>query len=439
MTHQKPSVWRKLRVIPPILIGIVLLVWMVKGRQPPQQRAKAEPVQSVRVVTVARVTLIPTAQGYGAARPARVWRAIPQVSGRIVALHERLHNGEILAQGTELVRIDPVDYELALAQAQAELAELQVQESNTRASLQIEQRTLKLAEQEMARKQTLLNQKTISQTSLDEAERATLTVRGSVQNLLNTLDLIPTQRKLLQTKAELAQRNLQHTIIRAPFTLRVAELAVEQDQIITTGQTLFAGDGVEQVEIEAQVALSNLRRLFIGRDDIQGSLIPGGKLDLPTLAELKPVVRLDLGNTTAQWQARFVRFSDGVDPKTRTMGMVVAVDNPYQKVIPGHRPPLSKGMFLHVSVEGKPQPNRVVLPRSALRGEVVYLVTADNRLQLQPVQVLFQQGNLTVIAQGLQGGERVVVSDLIPAVAGMALNPVMDEALSKQLLGGGAP
>ena len=87
-------------------------------------------------------------EAYGSAQPARVWTAVAQLAGRVVYAHPRLRNGGLIPADTELVRIDPVDYELNLAQARAELAELGVQESNTNASLVIEERSVILAERE---------------------------------------------------------------------------------------------------------------------------------------------------------------------------------------------------------------------------------------------------------------------------------------------------
>lgn len=114
-------------ILPPIAIGIAILAWMVLSRQPPVQTDLGETARPVRVVEAQAVELAPIAEGYGPVRPARVWKAVAQVAGRIVEIHPRLRDGEILAAGTELLRIDPIDYELALAQAQAELAELDVQ------------------------------------------------------------------------------------------------------------------------------------------------------------------------------------------------------------------------------------------------------------------------------------------------------------------------
>jgi len=427
---------RKLLILPPIAIGVLVLLFMVAGKQPPGQAERGEPTRTVRVIEVPLVELVPMAEGYGQVEPARIWAAVSQVAGRVTYIHPRLRDGEILPEGTELVHIDPKDYELARAQAQAELAELNAQEQNARASLGIEKRNLTLAKNELERIQKLVTKGTASQSKADETERAMLSYSASVQNLQNTLALVPSQRSVLEAKVVLAERNLGHTVIRAPYDMRVANLKVEADQYVPVGQSLFEGDAVDRVEIKVQVAMSSLRRLFIGRQGMQ--------IDIHRLSEefaemvaLDPVVRLDLGNHVAEWQAEFVRFSDTVDPKTRTMGVVVAVDNPFDKIIPGYKPPLSKGMFVNVVLSGKKSMQRVLVPRSAVRASTVYVADADNRLRRRVVKILFSQGDISVVAEGLEPGERVVVSDLVPAVDGMLLQVQLDEALNQSLIAHG--
>jgi RND family efflux transporter MFP subunit len=357
---------------------------------------------------------------------------VSQVAGRVTYIHDKLRDGEILPEGTELVRIDPKDYEIALAQARAELAELEVQDANARSSLKIEQRNEELAQKELERIRKLLRQGTSSQSAADEKERAMLAYRAAVQNLQNTLALVPAQRSLLEARVALAERDLERTVISAPFDMRVANLKVEADQYVSVGQSLFEGDDVDRVEIEAQVAMSSLRRLFIGR--------PKFKIDVQRLSEefaeivdMDPLVQMDLGNHVAQWQAEFVRFSDTVDAETRTMGVVVAVDRPFDKVKPGYRPPLSKGMFVKVVLNGNYRSQRLVVPRTAVRSGVVYVADENSRLRRRPVKILFSQGDVSVIEQGLEAGERVVVSDLVPAVEGMLLQVERDEALNQSL------
>ena len=427
---------RKLLIIPPVVVGVLVLMFMAAGKEPPAKAERGEPKRTVRVIEAPLVQLVPKAEGYGQVQPARVWTAVSQVSGRVTFIHPRLRDGEILQEGTELVHIDPKDYELALAQAEAELAELNAQKQNAQASLDIEKRNLALAKKELERINSLVTKGTASQSKADETERAMLSYRASVQNLQNTLALVPSQRSVLAARVALAERNLGHTMIRAPFNMRVANLNVEADQYVPVGQSLFEGDAVDRVEIQAQVAMSSLRRLFIGRRNVQ--------IDMQRLSEefaqlvaLDPVVRLDLGNHIAQWEAEFVRFSDTVDPETRTMGVVVAVDRPFDKVIPGYKPPLSKGMFVNVVLSAKQSLERVLVPRTAVRAGSVYVADEDDRLRRRPVRILFSQGDISVVAEGLEPGERVVVSDLVPAVDGMLLQVKIDQALNQSLLAHG--
>jgi RND family efflux transporter MFP subunit len=426
MSADRPHRWRRFLILPPIVIGIAVLVWMAKGRQPPQLVEPGEPTRAARVIEAPLLELVPTAEGYGPVRPAKVWAAVSQVAGRVVSVHPRLRDGEILPEGSELLRIDPVDYELAQAQAQAELAELDVRASNAQASLAIEQRNLVLARSDLERKRKLVAQGTTSESAADEAERAMLNSRSAVQNLQNTLTLIPSQRALLEAKAARAARDLEHAVIHAPFDLRVSGLQVETDQYVGVGQRLFEGDSVHRVEIEAQVPMSALRRLFLGSPDVK---VDPTRLDqlVREMAGLNPLVRLDLGDYVAQWQAEFVGFADTVDPQTRTMGVVVAVERPFDKVIPGYRPPLSKGMFVQVVLRGRSNGPRVVVPRSAVRGGTLLVADADSRLRRRAVRLLYSQGEVSVVEEGLVAGESVVISDLVPVVEGLLLETRVDE------------
>jgi RND family efflux transporter MFP subunit len=424
--------WRMLWILPPVVIGILILMVMTGGKQPPQKAERGEPSRAVRVVKALSVDLVPQAEGYGAVQPAQVWTAVAQVSGRIIEMHPRLRGGEIIPAGEILYRIDPVDYELNLAQANAELAELEIQEQNARASLAIEQNNLSISRRELERIRKLVNKGTASQSNVDESERAMLGTQTLVQNMQNTLALIPSQRKVLEARVAQAERDLAQTTVAAPFNMRVANLKIEQAQYVSLGQNLFEGDAVDRVEVVAQVAMSSLRNLFIGRPDIIGNVAQLNE-NIAEFTGFRPLIRLDLGNHIAEWKAEFVRISDNVDQQTRTIGIVVAVDAPLGKVKPGYRPPLSKGMFVQVLLRGHTQPGRIVVPRAAIRDNKILLIDAENRLQTNSVKVLFNQGPLSVIEGGVREGDPIVVSDLVPAVDGMLLQQELDEALQSEI------
>lgn len=436
MEKTSASRWRRLWVLPPVIIGIIVLILMVSGKQPPEKAERGEPTRYVRTIKVQTTSFVPVAEGYGSVKPAQIWAAVSQVSGRVIDMHPQLRNGGIITEGTELIRIDPDDYELALARAQNELAELNVQGDNAGASLKIEKRNLALAEKEFNRQQKLANEGTVSKSRADESERAMLSSRSLVQNLENTLALLPIQRKLLESKITQAERDLANTRLAAPFNIRISGLAVEQHQFVSTGQTLFSGDSIDRVEITAHVAASSLKKLFIGQPRLPTDIDILNN-NLASITGFKPTVKLDIGgDQLAEWDAEFVRISDSVDAQTQTIGIVVAVDKPMQKIIAGVRPPLSKDMFVQVSIAGHKQMDRIVIPRSVIRNNQVYLVDEQNRLQTRVITRAYDQQQFTVIGEGLNRGEQLVVSDLVPAVDGMLLQPEIDEALQNSLVFG---
>lgn len=423
MTENRPSRLKILWILPPVILGILFLMFMKSGKQSPPLSGAGEPVRSVRILPVQKTNFVPIARGYGEVKPAQVWQAVAQVSGRIIEIHPRLKNGEIMQQGESLLQIDPVDYELNLVQAQTQLAELDVQQQNTKSSLDIEQRNLALAQREYERLKKLVSKGSVSQSSADAAERTMLSSSAQVQNLKNTLSLIPSQKKLQQAKITQAERDLANTRIKAPFNMRVSGLSIEADQFVSNGQSMFSGDSIDRVEIIAQVALSTLKNLFKDRTGVPNDITSIAR-DLNAFTGFKPTVRLDMGNDQyASWDADFVRFSDSVDTQTRTMGIVVAVDKPLQKIIPGIRPPLSKGMFVEVNIAGHTQADSIAIPRSALRNGRAYVIDGDSRLDIRKVTKKYDQQDMSIIQNGLVDGDRLVLTDIIPAVQGMLLKP----------------
>ena len=433
MEKKSHSKWHSLWILPPVVVAIAVFAFMVGGKQAPQKAEQGEPVRFVRTITATKGDFTPVVEGYGSVQPARVWTAVAQVSGKIIEMHPRLRDGEIITSGTELFKVDPVDYELALVRAQAELEELNAQGENSISLFKIEQRNLALAEKEFKRQKELADQGTGSRSRADEAERAMLGSRAALQNLENTVALLPIQRQIQQAKITQAERDLANTKVSAPFNLRVSGLAIEFDQFVSKGQALLAGDSVDRVEVIAQVSIFDLKNLFIDQPDIPEDL-DLVKDSIAQISGFRPTIKMDIGgDQPAEWEAEFVRLSDSVDPQTRTMGLVVAIDNPMQKAIPGIRPPLSKGMFVQVAISGHVQQNRVVIPRSSIRNDRVYVVNQQSRLETRTVDRLYNQQQFAIIGSGLKSGDQVVVSDLIPAVDGMLLQPTTDEILQQSL------
>ncbi|MCB1876810.1 MAG: efflux RND transporter periplasmic adaptor subunit [Chromatiales bacterium] len=438
----KPRRWL---ILIPLALGAAGLMMLAKSRPLPQQAPATESARPVRVLEVPRTQVVPRAIGHGYVQPYRVWEAVVEVTGKLIYRHPELNKGALLQAGTEILRIDPTDYELALQRAKTDLASTRAQldenaqrERNTRASLRIEQDALALSEKEFARKANLVKQGTVSRSDYDQEQRSLLGQRQSVQGQTNALNLIPAERALLQAQLarqeaqlETAKRDLERTVISLPFTARIAKVNADERQFVRQGEILVEADGISRAEIDAQIPLQRARALV--RSEQMLDTAQGDESVRQTLGlSAKVWLRGDAGDVS--WDARFSRVSDTLDPKTRTVGFIVEVDKPYADVVPGIRPPLVKGFFVDVELKGKPLPNRVVVPRLALHAGNVYLMDENKRLRIQPVEAELLESTFAVIADGLSGGETLVLSDLSPAIEGMLLAPQTDDDASMRLL-----
>ena len=444
---------KKLLIFVPVGLGLLAVVYTVKSREAPKRLPPEERTTSVRAVPATVVDAVPRALGYGHVKPGRVWEAVAEVSGTVIFRHPELQRGAILPAGTELLRIDPADYRLAAAQieaniraVEAQIAALEVRAENTRRSLAIEERSLALGRRQLDRTRELMRRGAVPQSEADREERSVLAGEQAVQNLRNAAKLLPAERAVqeaardqLGARLETARRDLSRTTIVAPFTCRIAAVNVELAQFAAKGAILVEADSLDVAEVIAQVPIGRALTLLppdleLPRDAV--AVMPR----LREIVDIQAVVRLRTGDVDIEWPARFSRLSDTVDPRTRTAGVIVAVDEPYRWVEAGQRPPLVKNMYVEVELRGPPRPGAVVVPRAALRGGQVYVVGSDVRLQFRAVQVDFVQNNFVVLRSGVAPGEPVVISDLPFAVEGMRLAAVTDRAAAASLVaeaGGG--
>ena len=420
----------------PLGIGVAAAVWLLRSGQDPEHLPEREVARPVRVIEVPSLAAVPRAVGYGSVEPGTTWQAIAEVGGRVVEVHDRLEVGAILRAGAVLLRIDRADYDLALAEAkadhqatEAQLAELAAREENARASLAIEREAFDLAMAELERQEKLAAQGAVSRSALESQKRSTLAQRQRVQAEANMLNLVPAERQVLQARLErlrslifAAERDIERTTVILPFDGRIAALATELGQVATPGQVLVEADGITVAEVAAQVPVSHMRGLIPAADSLGAEITAGNLSDLFTI---RATVRHP--EVAGVWPARFARVSPTIDPRTRTVGIIVEVDEPYRRAQPGVRPPLVKGMFVEVVLSGRPR-DAVVIPSGAVHGGAVYVAADGNRLARRPIEVSLSQPSFLVVAEGIEAGDRVVVSDLFPAIEGMLLDPVDDIA-----------
>lgn len=89
-------------------------------------------------------------------------------------------------------------------------------------------------------------------------------------------------------------------------------------------------------------------------------------------------------------------------------------------------PPLIKGFFVEVYLTGKIRSESLVVPRSAIHNQHLYLVNKENRLEIKKIHTTLLQAEFAVVEGDIKQGDTLVVSDLVPAIKGMLLTPKSD-------------
>ncbi|NOZ66839.1 MAG: HlyD family secretion protein [Alphaproteobacteria bacterium] len=442
-------------ILPVIFIAALLIVVIAVKSKPAIDYDKLQfPTKTVEIITAKKIPFRARAIGYGNVEPAVLMKARSEISGKISYIHPDLKKGASLAKGTVVLRIEPTTFEFSLNQSKATLAssksslkQLEVEEASTKRSLGIARENLKIGQAEMDRFTTLWEKRVISRSARDAQEQKLLQLRQQVEELEGKLATYASRRAATQaqvrkskTQLDISKDTLGRTEITLPFDARIGSVYVEKGEFVATNTALFEALGTKAVEINAQLPVSQFAPLIAG--------LTTGSVNLQRPEDLKNAfAHMQIGanvslvgemQNMAKWHGELLRIGEAVDPTRDTIGLVVVVNNPYQDIIPGKRPPLLKGMYMAVEFYAPPR-KMMVLPRKAIHQGRVYVATADNKLDIRPVEVLLQQGDLVVIGKGISEGEKIIITDVIPVIDGLPLAPIeakpYEMKLAKDALG----
>ncbi len=435
-----------------VFLALAVVVYKVKTQAPIAHERLSFPIKSVDVITLKKLPFRNRAIAYGHVEPAIVLNAKTEVSGKISYIHPFLKKGASLPKDTIVLKIEPTAFEFSLDQSKAglsssqySLTQLEVEEKSTRRLLEIAQENLRIGKQELARLQSILKRGLVARSSIDEEQQQVLQLSQQVEDLQGRLDSYAsrkssTEAQIKQSKTQLAQSEdtLGRTEIRLPFDARIGTVAVEKGEYISTGNVLFEALGTESVEVNAQIPVSQFYPLIKGFEDHPLNLKQVSNLQAEFLKmKLQTIVRLvGYEDFDAVWKGQLLRIGEAIDPQRDTISLVVAVNKPYDNVIPGVRPPLLKGMYAEVEFF-TPVRDLLVIPRKALHQGRIYVANADNKLEIRAVNVLQKRGDLLIIEslpeQSVQVGERIIISDVVPVIEGLPLKPIHATEFEQQL------
>ena len=378
------------KIILPILLivgALAIAALLVINKKSPPKEARVELGALVEVLKVASQDYPLTVQASGAVAARQQISLEPQVSGKVVALGKKFASGAFFRKGDLLIQIEQTDYRLAVEQAQAALARAEVD--------------LAITESQAAIARLEWDRLGLQQ----EGEEANpLTLYGP--QMKNSRANIASARASLDQ----AKLNLSRTTIRAPFDARVRSEQVDVGQYVRSGTKLATLTGSREAEVIVSVPM----------EDISWLAIPAA---MRTANGSNAEVSLNYGTNQVVWPGVIDRALGEVDPRGRMLQVAVLVEDPYRLREKNALPPyLEVGMFVDVRFVGPVLYGKIVLPRRALRdNRTVWVADSDGALRIRTVEVVRLAREQVVIGEGLEVGERVVLTTLTGAADGMKL------------------
>lgn len=345
----------------------------------------------------------------GVVTPFREIAVAAEVAGKVVFKDEACNGGRFVTRGTRLLKIDPRDYELAvqrltnqLEQADANLEELTVEISNTDELLQLAEDQVKLEQNEVNRLAGLIQERIVTDSTLDKAKQAELTARNGLVLLKNQLQLLITRqrglksaRELVKTDLEKARLDLERTEIAAAVDGVVIEDHVERDSFVQKGETLFTFEDTSAVEVKCRLKMEELYWVWRQTgDDVPQFETAGIGYRIP---QVPVTVRYQLSerdDIRYEWRGVLARFDGiGLDEATRTVPCRILVNKPREvQIVDDHKPSSSshpviggppalvRGMYVTVTFHIEQPSELLLIPERAVQpGKAIWIVD-DGRL-----------------------------------------------------------
>ncbi|MFI4853723.1 MAG: efflux RND transporter periplasmic adaptor subunit [Phycisphaerales bacterium JB065] len=399
-----------------LFVGIWAFSYLVNNPTTAERRVPEKTAWLVDTMTATVGDYPAMLSAMGETIPATEVQLKPQISGRIVSISPAFVPGGRFKAGQEILRIDPSDYELALAQRESEVLQAQSQIIAARAELTSAEQELSIEQgsQKVARREfELLGEKiseedralVLREPQLQAAQAAVESARAAIASAEAALDAA--ENRLAQ-----AQLDLERTTVYAPFNAVVMEKNADIGDIVNTSTVLASLLGTDRIWVEIAVPMSDTRWIETGAHG-----------ETPSRVEIRNPSAW--GNEVHR-DARAIQVLPQIDTTSRMARVLVEVDDPLAlSDQSGQLPMLLVGSYVHARVIGPTIRDVVRLPRAVVRdGDLVRIMNDSNELENRRVTIAFREPDSVLISEGIEAGEQIVTTNLSTAVDGLPLRTV---------------
>lgn len=313
-----------------------------------------------------------------------------RVAGQIQAVHFR--EGALVKAGDPLFTIDPAPYQAAVAGAEAQVASAEAKVS--------------LARTELERGRRMSENRTISQSDLD-------------QRLSNVADA-EAQARAAKAALTTAQLDLDYTQLRAPVSGRVGKLEITVGNLVAAGSTSPALTTL--VSVDPIYAGFNASEEMVSKALSQLPVSDGA---LQALEQI-PVEVGTLADEGTPIKGTLHLIDNQVDSASGTIGVRAVFANADGRLIPGQ--------FVRVRMGEPKSENRIVISDRAIGTDqdkkYVFVVDGENKVNYRQIKPGPSADGLRVVESGLTAGDKIVVNGLQRIRPGAVVAPQTEDKVA---------
>lgn len=313
-----------------------------------------------------------------------------RVAGQIQAVHFR--EGALVKAGDPLFTIDPAPYQAIVAGAEAQVASAEAKVS--------------LARTELERGRRMSENRTISQSDLD-------------QRLSNVADA-EAQARAAKAALTTAQLDLDYTQLRAPVSGRVGKLEITVGNLVAAGSTSPALTTL--VSVDPIYAGFNASEEMVSKALSQLPVSDGA---LQALEQI-PVEVGTLADEGTPIKGTLHLIDNQVDSASGTIGVRAVFANADGRLIPGQ--------FVRVRMGEPKSENRIVISDRAIGTDqdkkYVFVVDGENKVNYRQIKPGPSADGMRVVESGLAAGDKIVVNGLQRIRPGAVVAPQTEEKVA---------
>lgn len=332
------------------------------------QQAGQMPPTPVSVIELKPAPLPVINELPGRVSATRVAEVRPRVGG--IVIERVFEQGSTVTAGDVLYRIDPAQFRVRVASAEATLAKAKAGQLNAR-------------DQEV-RAQRLRDRN--------------ITAGVDLENAVTALAQADADVAIAEASLAEAKLNLDYTEVKAPITGIIGRALVTEGALVTAQTEVMAT--IQQLDpVYVDFTQSSADMLRLRRAMEAGELVAVE----PNTAQMR--LFFDDGSTYAE--AGQLLFSEAtVDALTGQVTMRGEFPNAKGDLLPG--------LYVRVAVEQAIRQDALAVPQLAVQRDaqgnaLVYVLGQDNKVAPRPVRLGTSVGSSWIVETGLQPGEKVVV------------------------------